>query len=757
MVGSLALMCLPLRASAQVITADRDSDGVPDWEDNCVDDYNPDQIDSDAVWTCTVNGCSWVSDGDGDACDRCPTSQDDTDCLEFVLSISPPQPGETDPVTVYGEYAAPVTDPHIELWVNGVSVRECFALVCQETVGPFADAFVVMATYSKEDGTEEDSGELFAGGALKDADDDGIWDPSDNCRMAPNPDQADTDGDGPGDACDNCPDVPNSGQEDVDSDGVGDLCDCDDGLRGPDEFGVDCGGICPEACDTCVPLLQNGSSLGRVDIVVIAADEDHDSLDDFVQDALDSLQDGLLSMPEVEDFPEKFNIWLYDDAEDRAPFEYQDVWGSDTPRCSWEEPAHWMEACPQADMGVVLHEDTCRDYALLSGVFSSEVFNPGTIVHEAGHALFGLADEYDDWDDCWTTYFQPDPFPNIYEYTTYCEEAHDKLDEEPPEDPDDCFVFTGCQDVWSKYNPDPSRDTIMESCSNAHPNICIWGTDATLRVQYVLDQYTPLDDLGAVRVVTAQIVVGPASVYLADAVLHWGTPSDNVSSAGDFQVSWVDVTGLITGITKVGDPHKRLYEQGTPPEVLDTASFTLTFPVEDDLRMLRVEDTTGQLPPTNLDLAPAILDYCLAHLADDPMCATSDLDADGVPDMDDNCPVDPNPGQGDADDDGQGDACTPPDGMLGLLEEEVRNLPDAAFDSQPDKRRTQLLHRLEVVGHHYREGRAQAAAAQLRNGFARKADGCLGGVGEDDWVVACDAQARIAALLEPLLAVLDAH
>ncbi|MBW2256549.1 MAG: hypothetical protein JRI25_18400, partial [Deltaproteobacteria bacterium] len=61
-----------------------------------------------------------------------------------------------------------------------MSVRECDARFCEETVGPFADAFAVMATYSKEDGTEEDSGELYAGGALKDADQDGIWDPSDN-------------------------------------------------------------------------------------------------------------------------------------------------------------------------------------------------------------------------------------------------------------------------------------------------------------------------------------------------------------------------------------------------------------------------------------------------------------------------------------------------------------------------------------------------------------------------------------------------
>ncbi|MBW2256548.1 MAG: thrombospondin type 3 repeat-containing protein [Deltaproteobacteria bacterium] len=80
-VGLLILVCLPLRAHAQVLTSDRDSDGVVDWEDNCPEVPNPDQIDSDAEWICPPKGeCGWVSDGFGDVCDDCPTSMDDTDC-----------------------------------------------------------------------------------------------------------------------------------------------------------------------------------------------------------------------------------------------------------------------------------------------------------------------------------------------------------------------------------------------------------------------------------------------------------------------------------------------------------------------------------------------------------------------------------------------------------------------------------------------------------------------------------------------------
>jgi hypothetical protein len=58
-----------------------------------------------------------------------------------------------------------------------------------------------------------------------DADDDGVFDATDNCPNDANPGQEDADSDGVGDVCDNCPDHANPGQEDADSDGVGDVCD----------------------------------------------------------------------------------------------------------------------------------------------------------------------------------------------------------------------------------------------------------------------------------------------------------------------------------------------------------------------------------------------------------------------------------------------------------------------------------------------------------------------------------------------------
>lgn len=64
----------------------------------------------------------------------------------------------------------------------------------------------------------------------RDADEDGVLDLVDNCRLTLNPDQQNSDADDHGDACDNCDLRANVSQRDLDLDGEGDECDLDDGV-----------------------------------------------------------------------------------------------------------------------------------------------------------------------------------------------------------------------------------------------------------------------------------------------------------------------------------------------------------------------------------------------------------------------------------------------------------------------------------------------------------------------------------------------
>ncbi|MBN1945344.1 MAG: thrombospondin type 3 repeat-containing protein [Bradymonadales bacterium] len=766
---------------------DEDQDGLGDDCDNCPGHPNPKQTDSDRIWVCEdqdpppmiIGGsfgdlstgaivgpgpqvCYWQSDGFGDACDTCPTvfnsNQEESPgaCGEFELSFSPSPVTATDLVTVKGEYLVPALEPFIVLSVNRTQVAQCAALTCLVEVGPYPEGFILEAFYQDPESSGEPP-DMMVGGTLlswpiDDFDWDGVLDVVDNCPLMGNQSQEDTDGDGMGDVCDNCPEQLNEDQLDSDGDDVGDACDCDDGMMGPYEAAVDCGGICPEECTaTCLPLLYNGWSLGHIDVVLLMSEEYEDDLETFTQDALALVIDGLLTQdgcsPEareagtctptgVAEHAHKFNVWLYNDPDDRAPFEVQLVWNRTRTEqlryCSWQEPQNWRTACPHADAAAIIHEDDCRDYAQ-GDLFSTEIVSPRTLQHEMGHALFGLADEYDDAPSCTTFYWQPDPFPNIYETESACEDLSWSSRF--------CESFTACQGGWAKAG---WSGWIMDDCRRDPASHCTWGGDGEIRVAWVLDQYQPISD-GEVFVqplLVTQLTASQTGIDLVGGKIVTGISPDFVPASHMVTLTWKDSAGLQLGTATIIHPYIRFYEPDTEPEVVDSENFFLTIPMEDTLRLLVVEDNLFGRTPAVFDLAPLVLAHCDEEW-DDPLCLDYDRDGDGVPDEEDNCPLDYNPDQQ--------EICQPtPESMLALLVREIQTLPDGAFASHPEDSRTRLLHRLAVVGHLLQLGQVTPVRAQLENAFSNKADGCLGGNHHDDWVVDCAAQLRLASLIDRL-------
>jgi len=174
--------------------ADTDSDGIFDWEDNCVTIANSNQADGDG-------------DGVGNVCDNCPTianaGQDISACSDSDGD------GAFDSVD-----NCPSVSNSSQSDLDG------------DGRGDVCDNCSLAANYDQMDTDSDGTGDVCETPPYNnDIDGDGILNPYDNCPSISNTNQADSDGDGIGNVCDNCPNIANNNQIDNDSNGIGDACE----------------------------------------------------------------------------------------------------------------------------------------------------------------------------------------------------------------------------------------------------------------------------------------------------------------------------------------------------------------------------------------------------------------------------------------------------------------------------------------------------------------------------------------------------
>jgi len=110
------------------------------------------------------------------------------------------------------------------------------------------------------------------------------------------------------------------------------------------------------------------------------------------------------------------------------------------------------------------------------GSFSAEGRNTKAFLHESGHGLFGLADEYDAGSSCYTNYNVPAvDEPNIFGTEAACRAEQTAKGR----DPDACYEFTTCQGGWWGIHP-ADGSTVMQNGMVGEP----WGIEAAERVQW---------------------------------------------------------------------------------------------------------------------------------------------------------------------------------------------------------------------------------------------------------------------------------
>jgi hypothetical protein len=198
----------------------------------------------------------------------------------------------------------------------------------------------------------------------------------------------------------------------------------------------------PPAQGTAIPVIYTGDRANRIDVVFIADKDDYTGVKDpnFLADAASVLKGAYFGQDYFLANQFKFNFWLADQTGDAV--------GNDATCLSLTPPANFATDYSWHDAAAILHRDTFRDCASIGEkLFSSEPSSLSTVLHETGHAAFGLSDEY----CCDSNYFEASPFPNVWGSETACQTDAPNLGR--PES--DCRSFTDDKGgIWFTSEPD---------------------------------------------------------------------------------------------------------------------------------------------------------------------------------------------------------------------------------------------------------------------------------------------------------------
>lgn len=743
------------------VCKDSDHDGVCDSLDNCPFEHNPSQTDTD-------------KDSRGDVCDNCISiknpSQDDYDidgvgnACDSCWTIKNPTQDDTDGDCAY--FPKPYTsDPKCGDYCDNCRYVQNPNQQNSDTDG-FGDAcdncdYVFNQDQKDTDGDSVgdvcDNCKKVSNSNQQDADNDGYGDVCDTCPNVINPTQTDFDNDGLGDACDNCPPYANPGQEDWDNDSIGDSCDCNDGYMGPKEDGADCGGICVQSCPKCIPIIKNGPTSDKIDIVFVPDKDYKGNMTKFKNDVQFLIKSGYFGATEIFDNRCKFNFYYYP-----HQGEYVSV-------CSkWDLPSNYNKDCSFSDpaRAVIVFTDKGKR-ACSSTTFSTRNDAPITLVHETSHSIFERYDEY----CCDGEYKQTSSFPHIYSSLANCQ----SLTSNPAScieycptvkcwpgtqaeiqncrnwynssawpwgnatscnctayaiatgmNPNDCATTVpgSCPPVWQNYwqirgvtnmnsltvqspnwcnyrgsgvktccgsgwwksdsdncymvsgnlfEPDCRAGVLnmlnsLPSCTNPGSRVLTTGLDsvdysavtsstATPTSQFYLE--TSAVDEG-VKVIILDYNFDKGEIKLLNSEIVYNYPPNSLRFTGDFRVVEKSSSGDELASYLLKDPREfRLanvenFEQGIMMGV--NVNFTVIMPFETGVKSFEFWDENIGHEMREDDISATIVDFCEMNPSD-AQCLVSDVDGDGVIDIEDNCPLTYNPDQTDNNENGIGDVC----------------------------------------------------------------------------------------------------
>lgn len=204
-----------------------------------------------------------------------------------------------------------------------------------------------------------------------------------------------------------------------------------------------------------IPAMSQGGR-DQVDVVFhMAGDYNTTTLSpSFIDDVEDKIYDTYGAQHFIEDRMKDFNFWVYTNQ-------------AQTSGCGTLH-SDASNHLPFADAHAVLHVNTFGDCSN-GNTFTAEGHDTKAFLHESGHGVFGMADEYDGN----TSYFQSANEPNIWSSDSNCENEQNNKGR----DPSDCSQFTSRQNGWYKTH---TQQTVMEWGDTGEP----WGTEGVERLEW---------------------------------------------------------------------------------------------------------------------------------------------------------------------------------------------------------------------------------------------------------------------------------
>jgi parallel beta-helix repeat protein len=385
------------------------------------------------------------------------------------------------------------------------------------------------------------------------------------------------------------------------------------------EEGVDCGGSCA-SCPTCIPLIKKGSPSGKIDLVFIP---DHDyggNINNFLADAQSRINVLAKTSP--------INI-------NKFNFYYMKQAGDADADCGGNKPSAFDDSsCDLADAIAILHTTPFRDCT------DGNQFTAGDsniFLHEAGHAIFGLIDEY-----CGDTYYNWGP--NVWGseddckdkslYPSSCRKFCDKCRFVSRFPYVNCDWYKGDQGNYDSDTNNCNPDEIM--CDNSAP----FGADCKSRITKVQSWYVDPPE-NEIKVIKVYLNIKNNTITELDRRIAYGYSQDHPSIWEDLNVTILSANGSSLENYTIIDPRIQFPNEGSPyPWFEDDKNFTLIFEFHENVRIVEIINQTNDTL-IEVDLAEDLIEFCGNISYNDSDCQTLDLDNDGVKDVEDVCPLDP--------------------------------------------------------------------------------------------------------------------